>query len=115
MADIILEIANIEIKPGSCREFIAAVERASSLLKRAKGCRGMELRQVIERPTLFQLLVQWDTVDNHMVDFQGSHAFQEWREQIGPFFATNPHVEHSVRRINSTWVADPAAACNKNQ
>ena len=38
--------------------------------------------------------MQWDTVENHTVDFRGSADFAEWRKLVGHCFAQPPQVEH---------------------
>jgi hypothetical protein len=38
--------------------------------------------------------VQWETLENHTVDFRGSTDFQEWRKLVGDCFAAPPEVEH---------------------
>ena len=94
---MILEIAQFDIKPGMTAEFESGVARAQPLFQRAKGCRGMELHRSSEVPTRYRLLVHWDTLENHTVDFRGSADFQAWRGLVGHCFATAPQVEHTTR------------------
>jgi heme-degrading monooxygenase HmoA len=91
---MITEIAQFDIKPGMEKEFEAGVAKAAPLFKRAKGCRSMRLMDTTERPTFYRLLVEWDTLENHTVDFRGSADFQEWRRLVGHCFATPPVAEH---------------------
>ena len=91
---MILEIAQIEIKPGMENEFEAGVTKAGQLFKRAKGCKAMTLQRSHEKPARYRLFVQWDTLENHTVDFRGSADFQEWRKLVGHCFASPPDVEH---------------------
>ena len=42
-----------------------------------------------------RLLVRWDTVENHTVDFQMSADFAEWRKLVAHCFAVLPTVEHT--------------------
>ena len=92
---MILEIAQIDVKPGSESAFEAGVKAATPLFKRAKGCKGMELQRSHEKPARYRLLVKWETVENHTADFRGSADFQEWRKLVGQFFASPPEVEHT--------------------
>ena len=92
---MITEIAQIDVKPGTEAEFENGVKQAVPLFKRAKGCRGMELRRSIEKTSRYRLFVGWDTVENHTVDFRGSENFTEWRALVGPHFAAPPEVEHT--------------------
>jgi heme-degrading monooxygenase HmoA len=94
---MIYEIAEIEVRPGLEAEFEANVAKAAPLFKRAKGCTGLELHRSIERASRYRLVVQWETVENHTVDFRGSSDFQEWRKLVGHCFAATPVVEHTNR------------------
>jgi heme-degrading monooxygenase HmoA len=91
---MILERALITVKPGQAEAFKAAFAKARPHIEGSKGCRKAEMRQGIEHPDDFLLLVWWDTVENHMVDFRESPAFAEWRAILGPLFAAPPVVVH---------------------
>ena len=91
---MIMEIAQIDVKPGMEAEFEAGVTKAAPLFKRAKGCTGMTLQRSHEKPARYRLFVQWETLENHTVDFRGSADFQEWRKLVGHCFAAPPEVEH---------------------
>ena len=95
---MILEIAQIEVKPGTEAEFEAGVSKAAPIFERAKGCKGMELQRSVEHPSRYRLFVKWETVENHTVDFRNSSDFQEWRKLVGHCFAEPPAVEH-VRQV----------------
>jgi heme-degrading monooxygenase HmoA len=95
---MILEIAQIDVKPGMEAEFEAGVAKAAPLFQRAKGCTGMTLQHSVERPGRYRLFVEWETVENHTVDFRGSPDFTEWRKLVGHCFAAAPEVEH-VREV----------------
>jgi heme-degrading monooxygenase HmoA len=91
---MILEIAQIDIKPGMENDFEAGVKKAGPVFKRAKGCKGMTLQKSHENPSRYRLFVQWDTLENHTKDFRESADFQEWRQLVGHCFASPPNVEH---------------------
>ena len=91
---MILEIAQIDVKPGTESEFEAGVNKAVPIFKRAKGCKSLLVQRSIEKPSRFRLFIQWETVENHTVDFRGSADFQEWRKLVGHCFSTPPNVEH---------------------
>ena len=91
---MVLEIAQIEITPGMEDEFEAGVKAAVPLFKRAKGCNSVTLQRSHENPQRYRLFVQWQTLENHTVDFRESADFQEWRKLVGHCFATPPNVEH---------------------
>jgi heme-degrading monooxygenase HmoA len=91
---MVLEIADIEIKPGTSSEFEAAVAAAAPFFKSARGCVSMALRRCVEQANRYQLHVEWQTVEDHTVHFRGSDNFQEWRRLAGPYFAAPPGVTH---------------------
>lgn len=97
---MILEIAQIDVKPGMEAEFESGVSQAAPLFKRAKGCAGMSLHRSHEQPQRYRLFVQWQTLENHTVDFRNSADYQDWRKLVGHCFAAPPEVEH-VREVDS--------------
>src|SRR2546429_4448377 len=92
---MITEIAQIDVKPGSEKDFEAAVAKAKAAFGRSKGFHGFELHRSIEKPQRYRLMVKWETLENHTVDFRGSENFAEWRGLVGQDFSPPPHVEHT--------------------
>ena len=35
-------------------------------------------------------MIDWDTLENHTVDFRQGPLFAQWRAIVGPFFASPP-------------------------
>jgi heme-degrading monooxygenase HmoA len=98
--NMVLEIAQIDVKPGMEAEFEAGVKSAAPVFKRAKGCNGMELQRSVEKPSRYRLFVKWATLENHTVDFRGSADFQEWRKLVAHCFASPPEVEHVTQVVH---------------
>ena len=96
---MILEIAQIDVKPGMEAEFEAGVARAAPLFQRAKGCASMELQRSIEKPGRYRLFVRWQTLEDHTVAFRGSDDFQEWRRLVAHCFERPPEVEHTRQAV----------------
>ena len=93
--NMILELADIRIPPGKQAEFDAAIKKGvDTVIAHAKGFRGYKVNKGIESPERYVLMIFWDTLENHTVDFRGSAAFADWRAIVGPFFAGPPTVEH---------------------
>ena len=92
---MVLEIAEIEVTPGQEAAFEEGVRKARPLFQAARGYRSLELHRSIEQPSKYRLMIGWETVENHMVDFRESPAFQQWRALVGPYFASPPHVDHT--------------------
>ena len=92
---MILEIADIRVKPGSEAAFEEAIGRAlATVMSRAKGAGPWKVHRCVETPQRYVLEVEWDSIEAHTVDFRGGPLFAEWRAIIGPFFASPPLVEH---------------------
>jgi quinol monooxygenase YgiN len=99
--DVIYEVATIEVIAGQEQAFEAAVAQAAPHFRKSKGCRSLALHRGIERPSVYKLVVGWDTVDDHMVTFRNSPEFQEWRRLASPFFASPPQVEHQAVALSA--------------
>jgi len=91
---MVTEIAQIDIKPGMEREFEQAVEKARPIFGRAKGFRSLGLLRGIEKPQRYRLMIEWETLENHTVDFYGSENWKAWRALVGHCFAGPPEVDH---------------------
>jgi heme-degrading monooxygenase HmoA len=92
---MILEVADIRIAPGRNVEFEVALHTGvATVIAQAKGYVKHEIRRGIESRERYLLLITWQTLENHTVDFRGSSAFAQWRAIVGPFFAQPPVVEH---------------------
>jgi heme-degrading monooxygenase HmoA len=91
---MILEHAVITVRPGAGPEFEAALRRARPIIAECHGFVSLELRRGIEDPDRYLLLVEWETLDDHLVGFRQSDAFVRWRAEIGEFFEGSPMVDH---------------------
>lgn len=93
---MVTEIAQIDVKPGMEAEFEAGVKKATPIFYRAIGCMGLSLNRSVEKPQRYRLMVQWDSLENHTVDFRNSDDFKLWRECVQHCFAGTPEVEHTT-------------------
>lgn len=92
---MVLELAEITIRPGEQAQFDAAIAQGiAEVISQARGFRRATVHKGIESPERYVLQIEWDTLENHTVDFRGSPAFAQWRAIVGPFFAQPPRVEH---------------------
>ena len=99
---MILEIADIRIPPGKNAEFeVAIAQGLATALSRAKGYIAHKVQRGIESPERYVLMVWWQTLENHTVDFRQGPLFVEWRSFIGPFLAQPPQVEHFELALES--------------
>ena len=66
---MILEIAEIEVKPSTEAAFEAGVAAAAPLFRAANGCRGLELHRSVEFPGRYRLFVRWDRGEGEHEEF----------------------------------------------
>ncbi|MNT48405.1 hypothetical protein D3C72_1851860 [compost metagenome] len=59
----------------------------------------MQLFRSIEQPEQYTLVVEWETVEDHMVHFRESPEFQQWRALVGDTFAAPPNVHHVSKAL----------------
>jgi heme-degrading monooxygenase HmoA len=91
---MVLEHAIIDVKPGTAEQFEEALARARPIIAACHGFISLGLHRGVETPDRFVLLVEWETLDDHVVGFRQSDAFVQWRALIGPYFESPPVVDH---------------------
>jgi len=92
---MILEIADIRIVAGKQAEFDAAIQHGiETVASKAKGFRGFKVNKGVESPDRYVLMIYWETLENHPVDFREGPLFGVWRSIVGSFFAVPPVVQH---------------------
>lgn len=91
---MVLEVADIQVTPGSEKEFADAYREVRAVLTTTPGCLSVRMTQGVESPSRFVLLVEWESVEAHEQNFRATDRFGAWRGAIGPFFAGPPTVEH---------------------
>lgn len=92
---MVLEVAHIDVVDGREADFAAAYRSARALVTDAPGLGSIRMTRGVETPSLFVLLIEWDSVEAHE-DFRATDRFTQWRAALGPFFAGPPRVEHFV-------------------
>jgi len=93
---VVFEVATIEVKAGLEQAFETGVAAALPVFHRAKGCRSLRLERSIEDPSRYRLVIEWDSIEDHVVGFRNSADFQTWRSIVGDTFAAPPAVEHTT-------------------
>ncbi|MDQ1720654.1 MAG: hypothetical protein QOI26_388, partial [Pseudonocardiales bacterium] len=88
---MVLEVALIDVQPGSESAFEAGYRRVVSALRESAGLLSIRMTRGIETPTRFVLLVEWESLEAHQA-FRDSESFAVWRGGIGEFFARPPDV-----------------------
>ena len=91
---MILELATVDIKQGTNKEFEEALEKAQFVISKSKGYIGHQFQKCIEQENRYVLLIQWETLEDHIKGFRESELFKEWRALIGLYFESTPFVQH---------------------
>jgi heme-degrading monooxygenase HmoA len=91
---MILEVAILDIGRGTCEDFEAAFREVSPIISSIPGYILHELRRCLEKPSRYILLVRWQTLEAHTIDFRQSPEYQRWRTRLHCFYDPFPAVEH---------------------
>ncbi|MFJ1259415.1 antibiotic biosynthesis monooxygenase family protein [Cupriavidus sp. CuC1] len=92
---LILEHAEIWIKPGQQADFEAAIiQGLQTVMSRAVGMRGYKLHKCVESPERYVMQISWNTVDDHMVTYRQGPLSPKFRAMVEPFFAQPPVMQH---------------------
>lgn len=92
---MVLEVADLRIDPAKKAEFEIAIERGvREIISKGKGFRKFSVQRCVETAGRYLLMIEWETLENHMKDFRESPAFTEWRAIVGPFFVAPVVMEH---------------------
>ena len=68
---MILELADIRIKPGQQAEFEEAIARGlQTVISQANGFQGAKVNKGIESPDRFILQIFWDTLEDHTIGLE---------------------------------------------
>jgi quinol monooxygenase YgiN len=105
---MVTELAEFDVKPGHEAAFEAAVSQGARFYLNSKGCIGLRLHRSLEQPTRYRLIVQWETLEDHMIEFRNSDAFVQWRRIASPHFAGTPRIEHLVVALDGANILDEA-------
>lgn len=89
---MIVEIARIDVKPDAIDAFVAAAAAGEKIFSEAEGCLSMEVRQCVEHPASFRMIVLWRRLEDHTVTFRNSEGVKAWRAAIGPHLAAPVEV-----------------------
>ncbi len=95
---MVTEFAEITVKQGMGKKFIAGVEASKHVFAQAVGCHGLKLHRSIESPAHFVLNIEWESVEAHDL-FRASPDFSIWRGNVGDYFAAPPKVWHSETAV----------------
>jgi len=91
---MVLEHAYLEVIEGQEEHFLAALAAVKHLIARTDGFLGLEVSRCMEQPSNFLLLVEWESLEAHTVNFRGGPDYDAWRDALHHFYVNKPTVEH---------------------
>jgi len=91
---MILEVVILDVKPAQLAEFEMVFEQAQKIISGMPGYVSHQLQKCMEKPNRYILLVNWQTLEDHVVGFRESAEYQQWKELLHHFYDPLPKVEH---------------------
>lgn len=91
---MILEVAVLNVKPGTEEDFEVAFCTAQSIIASMPGYISHQLQRCIEKPDRYILLVNWKALEDHTIGFRQSEPYKQWRDLLHHFYEPFPEVEH---------------------
>jgi heme-degrading monooxygenase HmoA len=90
---MMLEHALLSVREGEEQAYEASVAEALPIIESAHGCFGAEVRRQAENPSVYLLLVRWESIEAHLA-FRETELFQAWRALTHHFYTETPSVTH---------------------
>jgi heme-degrading monooxygenase HmoA len=94
MKNMVTEKAILEVNPSQTDEFEAAFAKAILMLDASPGSHNARLERCVERPSRYQLVVDWDSLDAHTEIFRNSPLYEQFRDLLIGFYLEKPAVSH---------------------
>jgi len=91
---MILEVATLIVRHGESKPFELAFSSAQKIISSMPGYRSHPLQRCIEHPDRYLLLVNWDTLEDHINGFRQSEEYQQWKALLHHFYDPFPEVVH---------------------
>lgn len=91
---MILEVAILNIRPGTGDAFEQTFSQAQNILSSRHGYVSHQLQRCIESQDKYLLLVQWQGLEDHTIGFRESPQYQNWKHLLHHFYEPFPTVEH---------------------
>ncbi len=97
---MILEVAELRVKPGTINDFESNFRKASQIISQMQGYIDHELHKCVETADKYILLVKWNSIADHEIGFRKSPQYEEWKALLHHFYDPFPTVEHYVQIRN---------------
>jgi heme-degrading monooxygenase HmoA len=91
---MIYEIALFHVQSKHVASFTRAFAEVAPLLSRAKGYGGHFLAKGVETPQQFNLIVRWQSIEDHTSGFEKSDDHRRFMMSLQEYFSEEPTVYH---------------------
>lgn len=91
---MITEIAVLFVKENEIEQFESDFKEAGKYISAIPGYIKHSLQKCLEIPTKYVLLVEWEKLENHTIDFRQSGEYLEWKRLLHHHYDPFPIVEH---------------------
>jgi len=91
---MILEVAILNIIFGKETQFEKDFAIASQYISAMPGHIRHSLSKCFEQPNKYILLVEWQTLEDHIIGFRQSAEYLEWKKLLHHYYDPFPVVEH---------------------
>lgn len=99
---MILEVAILHVKDGQEKQFEADFATAGQYISSIKGYIKHSLRKCVEQKNKYILLVDWEKLEDHTIEFRQSSQYLEWKRLLHHYYDPFPTVEHYEVLIENT-------------
>lgn len=97
---MILEVAILRVKKELVAQFEIDFLKAGKHIRSIQGYMNHSLQKCMEDECKYILLVNWQKIENHTVDFRNSSAYLEWKKLLHHYYDPFPTVEHYTTVID---------------
>jgi hypothetical protein len=97
--EMVFEQFLVKVKAGRESEFEAAMELGlRTVMARAAGMRAWSFRRCVETPDHYQVQLEWDSIEDHLVGYRESPLASQFRAIVTPLYdgwpETKPDMKH---------------------
>ncbi|MGY4383188.1 heme-degrading monooxygenase HmoA [Pedobacter sp. UYP24] len=91
---MITEIVMLFVKEIQTEQFESDFKEAGQYISATPGYIKHSLQKCIEVANKYVLLVEWEKLENHTIDFRQSMEYLEWKRLLHHHYDPFPIVEH---------------------
>ncbi len=91
---MITEIAILDVKENQNENFESNFREAEKYLSFSKGYIDHKLLKCIESKNKYLLIVNWETLEDHIIGFRKSENYSKWKNLLHQFYDPFPEVLH---------------------